>query len=202
MSEEEKPGDSASAGGEEAKPEAKPEAEAEAKSEAKTEEAKVESEESGAAKKAIQMKEKAAAAAQGKMMASVDVMITELSQLKALLAKAEVELGDIYVTLGVPPSVNADVKFPDMDAINKIPSALKGVKLSKAQKSVVDSVVMLAKFRESAQSKFKDVLGGFDIRAGFPPTFVIRLKDVEVEMVKDSPAKAAKSSESDEKSDA
>lgn len=153
------------------------------------------------AARALEMKNKAASAAQAKVMQTADTMITELSQLKALLAKVGVDLGDIYVTLGVPPSVNADVTFPDMNAINMIPSALEGVKLSKTQKSVVDSVVALAKFRESAQSKFNDILGGFDIKAGFPPTFVIRLKDVEVEMVEEAPAKPAAGGESQDSPD-
>jgi hypothetical protein len=137
------------------------------------------------------MKEKAAAAAQGKMMASVDVMITELSQLKFLLAKVGVHIGDIEVTLGVPPSVNADVEFPDMAAINRIPEALKGVKLSTTQKTIVDSVVSLARFRETAQNKFSEILGGLNIKAGFPPTFIIRLKDVEPAQIAADEAPAA-----------
>jgi len=145
----------------------------------------------GAAKRALAMKEKAASAAQAKVMATADSLITELGQLKGLLAKAGVELGDIYVTLSIPPSVNADVKFPDMNAINKIPSALEGVKLSASQKAVVDSVISLAKFRETAQSKFADILGGFDIKAGFPPTFVIQLKDVDLETANKAPAKTS-----------
>ena len=129
--------------------------------------------------RAMEMKDKAAKASQEKVMGTVDAMITELSILKGLLAKVGVVIGDIEVTLGMPPSVNADIQFPDMAAIDNIKSALEGVELSRTQRTLVDSVVSMARFKDTAQQKFADILGGMDIKAGFPPTFVIQLKDLE-----------------------
>lgn len=128
-----------------------------------------------AADKAAELKEQATNAAQDKLMGAVEATLGDLSRLKTILASAGIVIGDIELTLGLPPSVQADVRVPDPTSLEGARAALSAVELTGTQKLIVDSILSLADLQIKLEQRLHGLLGAVQIKAGLPPKMVVRL---------------------------
>tara|TARA_B100000029_G_C17373907_1_gene887186 strand:- start:183 stop:614 length:432 start_codon:yes stop_codon:yes gene_type:complete len=107
------------------------------------------------------------------MNKQVPAMLEKLADLKLVLKESGFIVGDVAMTLSIPPSLSLTVTQVE-GAENRINEVIETHELTKLQKSTLVSVSQLYAFNQTF-GKYDYVMGQIDIGLSIPPAVTVHL---------------------------
>lgn len=107
------------------------------------------------------------------MNKQVPALLEKLTELKSILNESGFIIGDVELTLSIPPSLTLVIAQKE-GAENRINEVMESHELTKLQKSVLTGVSQMYAFNKTF-GKFDYVMGDIEIGLGIPPSVTAHL---------------------------
>jgi hypothetical protein len=103
----------------------------------------------------------------------VPAMLEKLTGLKPILKESGFLVGDVAMTLSIPPSLSITISQAD-GADNRITEVIESHELTKFQKTTLSTIGQMYAFNQTFL-KFDYVIGDVDIEMSIPPAITAHL---------------------------